>query len=314
LGALPGKREGSYLIEEHAIGLVPVPQLLPRLLAEKRGKAAPSLLAVGGVGFDGAAGKERGTPGWKFQPLPWTLAETKGVHGLFRSSFPKAAEKLLTGDGATRQQVIQNCKGRTHLLFATHGFSAGDNSARRTTDAMWDRLLQYGRPAATRSRRTTNERSGLVFAGANKAKAIGQGEAFLTDLEVAGLDLRSVELAVLSACETGRGRLNTTEGVLGLQRAFHVAGTRTTVASLWNVDDRATWTLMLEFHRNLWVRKLPRLEALRQAQLAMLRGKLTPSSSNAGDERGVGGERRLSTIDRRHPYYWAAFVLSGDWR
>jgi hypothetical protein len=59
--------------------------------------------------------------------------------------------------------------------------------------------------------------------------------------------------------------------VFGLQRAFGLAGVRTTIASLWKVDDDATQALMVEFYRNLWEKKLGKLESLRQAQLTMLR-------------------------------------------
>jgi CHAT domain-containing protein len=133
------------------------------------------------------------------------------------------------------------------------------------------------------------------------------------------MDLRRVDLAVLSACETGLGTVEGGEGVLGLQRAFQLAGARTAVTSLWKVDDAATQALMVEFYSNLWEKKLPKLEALRQAQLRMLRdydprqGKLR------------GGTTRLMTTpldslperkvaESLPPFYWAAFVLSGDWR
>jgi CHAT domain-containing protein len=94
------------------------------------------------------------------------------------------------------------------------------------------------------------------------------------------------------------------EGVFGLQRAFHLAGVRTTLASLWQVDDRATRVLMTEFYSNLWKRKLSRTEALRQAQLTVLK-RFDPKT-------GQLGEANLATPS--NPYYWAAFSISGDWR
>ena len=114
--------------------------------------------------------------------------------------------------------------------------------------------------------------SGLALAGANRnpessTDVLQLDDGILTALEVAELDLGGTELVVLSACETGLGRAAGGEGLLGLQRAFQVAGARTVVASLWKVDDEATQQLMSEFYSNLWQKHLSPLEALRQAQL-----------------------------------------------
>jgi CHAT domain-containing protein len=82
---------------------------------------------------------------------------------------------------------------------------------------------------------------------------------------------------------------------MGLRRAFEMAGAKTVVSSLWSVQDDSTSRLMQDFYRNLWVRGLSELEALREAQLKMLR-----------ENRVRDGEG--------HPEGWGAFVLSGDWR
>jgi CHAT domain-containing protein len=121
---------------------------------------------------------------------------------------------------------------------------------------------------------------------------------------------------VLSACETGLGEVAGGEGVLGLQRAFQVAGAHTTVTSLWKVDDQATRALMERFYANLWQGKdgkqLSRLEALTEAQLWLLK----EGKSHAGVARGMQRvDAPKPTQDGRlPPYYWAAFTLSGDWR
>ena len=149
--------------------------------------------------------------------------------------------------------------------------------------------------------------SGVVLSGANKEAKPGEEDGILTALEVSEMDLSGLELAVLSACETGLGQEASGEGLLGLQRTFQVAGTRSVVASLWKVPDRATQALMAEFYRVAWDRKtvVSRVEALRQAQLAMLR---------EGDKRGMLRRDKQDKSERVPPYYWAAFVLSGDWR
>jgi CHAT domain-containing protein len=170
--------------------------------------------------------------------------------------------------------------------------------------------------------------SGLVLAGANRSPDDG----LLRAEEAAGLDLRGAELVVLSACDTGRGRVSDNQGVLGLQRGFEAAGARTLVVSLWSVSDPATSVLMEEFYTNLWAKRLPRLEALRQAQLTVLRdpGRVEARAEQlrqelarlgaevvlrGGSKRPVPlpeGGRIDETARRSHPAYWAAFVLSGD--
>jgi CHAT domain-containing protein len=149
--------------------------------------------------------------------------------------------------------------------------------------------------------------SGLVLAGANAPPSDGRDDGILTALEVSQLDLGKVDLATLSACETGLGETAGGEGLLGLQRAFQVAGAKTVVATLWKIDDSASRALMSQFYENLWKKKLPKIEALRQAQLTMLR---------EGIKRGIelDAERPPSQKHRMPPFYWAAFELSGDWR
>lgn len=156
--------------------------------------------------------------------------------------------------------------------------------------------------------------SGLAFAGANRPPESGKDDGILTALEVSALDLSRVDTVVLSACETGLGEVAGGEGLLGLQRAFQVAGAKTVVASLWKVDDQATQLLMKEFYTNLWERKLGKLESLRQAQVKLLREGVTwkdPATS-----RGLSIQEGQPPLEGRRlpPFYWAAFVLSGDWR
>lgn len=100
--------------------------------------------------------------------------------------------------------------------------------------------------------------SGLFFAGANKywtndsiGIEWGEEDGILRAAEIAQLNLSSCSLVVLSACETGLGYSNSSEGVYGLQRAFKLAGADMVLMSLWDVDDRATSILMTEFYKNL---------------------------------------------------------------
>lgn len=138
--------------------------------------------------------------------------------------------------------------------------------------------------------------SGLVLAGANSPVDEQRDDGLLTAEEISWLDLSEVDLVVLSACETGLGKASSGEGMLGLRRSLRQAGARTVVSSLWSVRDDTTSALMRDFYRRMWVDGQGKHEALRQAQLAMLR-------KNRGENQGDG-----------LPSTWGAFVLDGDWR
>jgi CHAT domain-containing protein len=114
-------------------------------------------------------------------------------------------------------------------------------------------------------------------------------------------------------CASKFDRRDVRPPALGFSTAFCNArfsspGAKTCIARRWKVDDAATQVLMKEFHRNLWQKRLGKREPLRQAQLTMLhqydpgRRKLLPPHTGSASAR------------RTDPFYWAAFVLSGDWR
>src|SRR5439155_24338046 len=106
---------------------------------------------------------------------------------------------------------------------------------------------------------------GLALSGANDPKIGG----ILTGLGIVDLPLENLRLCVLSACETGLGELTEGEGVVGLQRAFHVAGCPNVIGSLWKVNDAATAGLVAKFYHELRANKKPPIEALREAQLTI---------------------------------------------
>ena len=116
-------------------------------------------------------------------------------------------------------------------------------------------------------------------------------DGFLRTDEVFNLKLGS-PLVMLSACETGLGKEKRGEGVMGLTRAFMYAGAPTVGVSLWSVADKSTADLMTDFYKRLLASQTASpATAMRDAQLAMIAGKKYSA-----------------------PFYWAPFVLVGDWR
>lgn len=130
--------------------------------------------------------------------------------------------------------------------------------------------------------------SGLTLSTADEHGNPRNGFIGLHDLY--GADL-AADLVVLSGCRTALGREIRGEGLVGLTRGFLYAGVPRVVASLWPVEDRATAELMARFYRAQWMDGLPPAAALRAAQLSILR------------------EPRW-----RDSYYWAGFVIQGEWR
>jgi CHAT domain-containing protein/Tfp pilus assembly protein PilF len=129
------------------------------------------------------------------------------------------------------------------------------------------------------------------------------------------LTLDDTDLLTLSACETGMsGNAGNGREVDGLGTTAQLKGARAVISSLWEVNDTSTGKLMADFYRR-WVAgagKVEKVEALRQAQMDLILGKIRPSSSESGRGFGLNSSKAPATFE--HPYYWAPFVLMGNWR
>ncbi len=323
LAALPGDSGSGYLIEEG--------YELHRLLSErdlaKRWDATSrpqSLLAIGGADFNAGAVADleplpplferwreaagsyfrefreflrdpcRGRGSLYFTRLPEARAEVAEVAALFRAGAgDEAPVEELAAAAATESDFKRLASRYSTLHVATHAFfdleCRGGTTARGLGDLTLKDLLD---PAETKG-----FVPGLAFAGANRPgnPASGEDDGILTLPEIAGLDLSGVSWAVLSACETAIGQVASGEGVLGLARSFRLAGADTLILSLWPVEDQATREWMRELYRARFSRKETTAASVRSASLAVLR------------------ERRLAG-EPTHPFFWAAFVATGNWR
>jgi CHAT domain-containing protein/tetratricopeptide (TPR) repeat protein len=328
-GALPGKGPEAVLLDECAVCLVPHGPFLLERLEERAAPARPgdTLLAYGGIDYGQppaavVKGDDVRAPllsekrGGRWGALSGTDRERQQVAEL-AGKVLKDRPVTRSGRAASTAQLLEDLPKARYAHLATHGFFADPQfrSAFQVDLTLFDYVGRFDRRGGARSPLVL---SGLVLAGADRqGEEAAPDRGILTAEGLVGLPLEHLELAVLSACETGLGEDGGGEGVYGLQRAFHVAGCRNVVASLWKVDDQATQALMALFYRNLWERKLDAAEALRQAQLALYRH---PEAPALAAKRGADfTERELPKVQpeaagpaKRSPAaHWAAFTFSG---
>jgi CHAT domain-containing protein/Tfp pilus assembly protein PilF len=319
--ALPGRKPGTVLLEDYTLASVPSGLWLLHQLRQPGKPLGPdsAVLTVGGVDFGKSPSGSH-----EHKSLPGTAREVRRV----LDAFALPHDRNLGGTRASVAAVLERLAGVEVAHLATHGeFREAElDREYRRIERFRQELRQGWQPSEQGTARVglavQNPLAfvGVVLAGGNdQTKAVGGG--ILTGLQILELPLGKMRLCVLSACETGLGRYTAGEGTAGLQRAFHVAGCRNVVASLWKVDDAATAALMSQFYHELRANKKTPLEALRLAQLTIyrhperikdlagLRGR--PAREKAvklgAQEPGTGKAKE----GRAEPLLWAAFVLSG---
>jgi CHAT domain-containing protein/tetratricopeptide (TPR) repeat protein len=311
LGALP-RGGGGYLAED---------DLLIHYVTSERdlvGGRAPEvhgtgLLAFGGVDFgpvhpreskasdppvaDPASGDCAGFYGADFHPLPQSRVEVAEIAHAWGDS---AASTVIVGAEATESAFKRLAPGKRVLHLATHGFFLDPRdcfpevAGSRGIGGLESGVRPRRKPAFYKQ--SPLHLSGLALAAANRRSKSTpeQDDGILTAEEVASMDLRGVEWAVLSACDTGVGVDAAGEGILGLRRAFQTAGVGTLVISLWPVEDRAALEWMRALYRMKFHEGVGTAEAVRGAMLEVLRSRRAQGRST-------------------NPSFWAAFLAAGDW-
>ena len=253
-----------FILEEYVISYVSSASLTNPDL-QKTGFSTKGILAIGNPDFGTFQNEQTdlltskdiaGTIGKSenLPPLPNSETEVKSIDKV----LTRTENKIITGQKADEATFKQEAPSYAIIHLATHFIYNDDQPL-------------YSKFAFSQS--SQNEEDG-----------------FLQTYEIFDMKLNA-DLAVLSACNSGLGKLRKGEGLIGISRAFLFAGVPSTVMSLWNVDDKSTSKIMQYFYQHLEA-GLNKKQALQQAKLNYLR-----SAQNYGKD----------------PFYWAAFILTGDW-
>lgn len=263
LDVIPDK----YLMEEHAFVYCPSVSVLVALHESQLFKARTShklLFAVGGANYESInrwgnrANKAGLDPGLEsvyeeargLPLLPYSRREIQDI----ANAFPQDMVDTLVGDQATETNVKNGQLENYRIVhFACHSF--------------------------------LNERYPFRSALVLSRESGFDEDGYLQMREVYGLNLNA-DLVVLSACQTGKGIVERSEGAMDIARPFFYAGARSVLASLWPIDDEATRLLMTSFYR------------------ALISGK------PVGEALGIA-KREVLCSRFGHPYYWAGFILQG---
>jgi CHAT domain-containing protein len=284
--------QGKYLVEDYSISYLTSGRDLLRFQTQFQPKSNPVIVANPTYDLDRsqiASASSRGNnqraadlkdlAGWCCSPLEGTKKEASAI-------IPLLSNPQVYTENNALVENITPVKAPSILHLATHGFFLPDieNKEEQTTNQLGLNNNQL------RITPTENPllRSGLAFAGFNPQN--NKMDGALTALDASGLYLWGTKLVVLSACRTGVGDVRDGEGVYGLRRAFVLAGSESQLMSLWDVSDEGTKELMTKYYQRI-LKGEGRSEALRQVQLEMLRSQ-----------------------EYSNPYYWSAFIPSGDWR
>jgi CHAT domain-containing protein/tetratricopeptide (TPR) repeat protein len=290
-----------YVVQDDALFYVPSLSVL-REIRTKEGDADPALtqgdtpqtstfathllLAVANPELAINAGR-RSNPApaeSPFAPLP----EQERLVRTLAQIYGPGNSTILTGKAA-QEGTIKATAGRYRILhFAAHGVLNND-------DPMY---------------------SGLLLSSASQDE-----DGFLEAREIAQMELHA-DVAVLSACETARGKVHEGEGVMGMSWALFVAGTPTTVVSLWQIDSAGTAKLMTVFHRALWTNLSQRQRPPARATAVLhprVSYRLLKSRSGESELRINKAQALrqaalalMAQPKYAHPFYWAAFVVVGD--
>jgi CHAT domain-containing protein/Tfp pilus assembly protein PilF len=292
-------RPDRYLIEQAALTCAPSLSAFyeMRKAYERPGRThSLELLALGNPAIDAGAGEQVQLAHRRadFGDLPGAEREVQELEALYGEEH----SRVYVGADATEGRLKSDAAEARVLHLAAHGLLNDRNP-------MYSHILL----ARDVSHETSRPAGGDEHTGE---------DGLLEAWELMDMDLNA-DLVVLSACESA-GTAREGEGIIGLSWTLFLAGCPASLSTLWQVDDDATRALMVEFHRQLLDRPDHPAEALRQSQLAMLRGML--DSRLTRQPRGPVAQARLQTDPEsrtgqsdgsllQDPWFWAGFSICG---
>jgi CHAT domain-containing protein len=265
------EENAEYLIDRYTLHQLTSTRYLAMGLKQKENETIGNTIAmVGGVNYDYLPGskdvakkskknknesRSSQSVSGKLNYLEGTKKEIEQIDASVTSTNWQST--LMENNNATEEKVIEleNKEANAILHIATHGYAFPKYDFNDTTINVNSLRYSY--------RYSTNPmvRSGLILSGGNWAwtgsdtltKLGAEQNGILTALEVSQLNLKNTKLVVLSACETGLGKIEGSEGTFGLKRGFKLAGVEQMIVSLWSVPDKETMELMTLFYSDLTI-------------------------------------------------------------
>ncbi len=274
----------KYLFDEIDIQLISSSK---DLLIDKYEQTNDSTIHIFGDPYYSDVNNDSSSQNLYLQYNDWVLLEGSKAEVSCLDSIANQCHiksKLYTEKKATEAN-LKKMESPYVLHISTHGFFLPDIENNQETRGSMIGI------EANKIMENPLLKSGLVFSNC-KDPFLGlpnkdEEDGILTAQEALSLHLNGTKLVVLSACETGLGEVKNGEGVYGLQRSIRQAGAETILMSLWKVDDNAAKLLMIEFYKNLLLKRMTKKEAFKKAQ-TYLRNSF------------------------KEPYYWGAFVMVGN--
>jgi len=275
--ALFDKKNDKYFIEEKEIRYIPSGKELVRLYKYSKNKVSKTKKSA--VIFDNPNFNTKIASASKEQIAITPNTSRSGIiKSLFRMRFSP-----LPGTKAEAKAIEATLKKNTVSEYQKE--NATESNLLKVKEPRILHIATHGFFINDNTIPNPMLKSGIALAGANASVIKGKSDGIVTALKLSGLDLKGTDLVVLSACQTGVVDINSTDSVSGLSKAFIQAGAKDIVMSLWSVDDQATKELMSSFYQKMKENR-NYAKALKAAKLKMIK-------------------------EGKHPFYWAAFVVSG---